>query len=132
MSIKLVSFFQYIYQYFRISYYFWLCMVKGGVIYSLYPSVIALIFTIKTFIKDPDEDIKELFYSSYNQYRHYQKTSFTYALLLKSPLFIDLFDRVLRFAINPFIYDNLYVFTSYDPAFVYVQHHLCRNKIIQP
>lgn len=74
-----------LYHYFLISFYFWLGLVKGLIVYASVPAVLALLTTLE-FVnghEDVEEKlIKASFNNYYSKYQHYRFTSFVFSFLL--------------------------------------------------
>ncbi len=77
MSGSIQKVFQFCYKLFLISFYYWLYLLKGIVIYSFIPATASLLQTSEQFlIKENPEDIGELFKENYQGYDSYRFVSF--------------------------------------------------------
>ncbi|UOQ85036.1 hypothetical protein [Gracilibacillus salinarum] len=83
MSESIQRLFQFIYSLFRISFYYWIYLLRGIIVYSFIPATAALWETTKIVLFQPsDEEIKEIFRECYNKYRSYRGVSFAITILL--------------------------------------------------
>lgn len=81
-SNTVTAIFQYIYQFFKVSFWFWIYMLRGIVIYSLIPAFCALFKTIGAIVEEKDEvNVKVYFKGIYKQYRELKFQSFLFCLL---------------------------------------------------
>ncbi|MGN8647509.1 hypothetical protein ACTNEO_15660 [Gracilibacillus sp. HCP3S3_G5_1] len=77
MSDSIQKVFQFCYKLFLISFYYWLYLLKGLIIYSFIPATASLLKTCEQFlIKDNPEDIRLLFKENYQRYHSYYFASF--------------------------------------------------------
>jgi len=75
--------FQFVYKLFLISFYYWVYLLKGVVLYSFIPATASLLKTSEQFlIKENVEDIGVLFKENYQQYKHYRFASFGSVLFI--------------------------------------------------
>lgn len=85
--------FQFCYKLFLISFYYWLYLLKGIIIYSFIPATASLLKTSEQYlIKENQEDISVLFRENYQGYQSYHFASFV------SVMFVILSYTVLFFA----------------------------------
>lgn len=81
-SNAVTAFFQYIYQFFKVSLWFWVYLLRGIVIYSLIPAFCALFKTIGAVVEGREEvNVKVYFKGVYQQYRELRWQSFLFSLL---------------------------------------------------
>jgi uncharacterized membrane protein YesL len=79
---KLFYFFQTLYEYFKVSLYFWLSLIKGLVVYALVPAVCALVFSIHEISEGKaNEETKTLFKEYFNKFKQYKIQSFSFSLI---------------------------------------------------
>lgn len=91
MNNKLFHFIQTLYLYFQVSFYFWIHLIKGLVIYALIPATAALFLTIKAIREQKDEEgIKSIYQFFYRKYEEYKLPSFLVSVLF-SVLLASLF-----------------------------------------
>jgi uncharacterized membrane protein YesL len=77
MSGSIQKVFQFCYKLFLISFYYWLYLLKGVVIYSFIPATASLLKTSEQFlIHENPEDIGLLFKENYQSYQSYYFASF--------------------------------------------------------
>jgi uncharacterized membrane protein YesL len=82
MNNKLFNFIQTLYLYFQVSFYFWIHVIKGLLIYSLIPATAALFLSIKAIREQKDDEgVKSLYKTYYRKYEEYKLPSFFYSLL---------------------------------------------------
>jgi uncharacterized membrane protein YesL len=82
MNNKLLNFIQTLYLYFQVSFYFWIYLFKGFIIYALVPVTAALFLTIKDIREQKDEQAVGIIFKSYYQrYQTYRLPSFLYSFL---------------------------------------------------
>ncbi|UOQ48454.1 hypothetical protein MUN88_20875 [Gracilibacillus caseinilyticus] len=83
MSESIQRLFQFIYTLFQISFYYWIYLLRGVIVYSFIPATAALWETTKIVLFQPsDEETKEIFRECYNKYRSYRGVSFAVTILL--------------------------------------------------
>jgi uncharacterized membrane protein YesL len=81
-SNGVTAFFQYIYQFFKVSFWFWMYLLKGMVIYSLIPAFCALFKTIGAVMEGKEEvNVKVYFKGIYKHHRGLKLQSFLFSLL---------------------------------------------------
>ncbi|WP_440897707.1 hypothetical protein ACS127_07010 [Amphibacillus sp. Q70] len=71
------------YYYLLVSFYFWLGLLRGIVIYSLIPALAALYLTLQFMKQNPDYDeamIKKTYQSYYKQFQQHRLSSFLVSL----------------------------------------------------
>ncbi|MGP4042512.1 hypothetical protein ACTWP4_21770 [Gracilibacillus sp. D59] len=77
MNGSIQKVFQFCYKLFLISFYYWLYLLKGVVIYSFIPATASLLKTSEQFlIKENPEDIGVIFKENYQGYQSYYFASF--------------------------------------------------------
>lgn len=84
MDSKAFAFFNTIYKYFQVSFYFWIYLLKGLVIYSLIPAFSALLLTMKQLHnqdKVEENQIKIIFTKHFNTFKQYKLVSFIYSII---------------------------------------------------
>lgn len=74
---KLVHFINRIAQYTVSGFYFWIFIIRGGIIYGFVPAAIGLIKSIDVIHLDKDHSIKSVFIDSYRQYYQHKWLSFS-------------------------------------------------------
>jgi uncharacterized membrane protein YesL len=79
---KLYNFIDALYTYFKVSFYFWLYLLRGFIFYGLIPSTCALFLTIH-FLNEKKEEgnIKERFKAYYKQNEKYNIPSLVFSFL---------------------------------------------------
>lgn len=86
MNSKIMVFFQFMYKYFQTSFYFWIKLLKGLVIYSLIPSLCGLFLVIKDINTGADDEqnmnVRELYNKYFGVYKNYRLPSFIYMIIL--------------------------------------------------
>ncbi|RSK28342.1 hypothetical protein EJF36_16540 [Bacillus sp. HMF5848] len=82
MNSKLNIFFQYLYKFFKVSFFFWLYLLKGLVIYAVIPSANALLVTLKNILEgvDEEDDIKALYKKNYEALASERMSSFLFSI----------------------------------------------------
>lgn len=79
---KLIIVVETIYKYILVSFYFWINLLKGFVIYSLIPACCALVLTISDLQNLLDNDIKTTYKAYYEKYRKYKFQSFLFIFII--------------------------------------------------
>lgn len=85
MDSKAFAFFNAIYKYFQVSFYFWIHLLKGAVIYSLIPAFSALLLTMKELhsVDETEERrVKDIFSKHFNTLKQYKFVSFVYSIIV--------------------------------------------------
>lgn len=83
MEKKALGVFQKLYQYFQVSFYFWLSILKGFVIYSLVPAFTALLRTMEDLHHENNgESVKQIFSRHYQIYKSQKLLSFLFAMIM--------------------------------------------------
>lgn len=83
MSSKIITFIQLFYKFVQISFCFWLYLLKGLVVYSLIPTLAALLSTVHELQTGKDvEDIKGLYKKHFIAYRQYRIQSFVFVSVI--------------------------------------------------
>lgn len=73
---RLYNLVQTLYTFFKVSFYFWLYLVKGFVFYGFIPASCSLFLTINTVLESKDdENIKQIFNENYKKYEIYRLQS---------------------------------------------------------
>ncbi len=86
MNSKIVIFFQYLYKYFLVSFYFWIYLLKGLVVYSLVPAISSLFSVLRDINMGVDDEtgktVKQLYKQTFDKYKESKLTSFIYTFIL--------------------------------------------------
>lgn len=88
------------YHYLLVSFYFWLGLLRGIVIYSLIPALAALYLTLQFIKQNPEYDeamIKKTYQGYYQQFQHHKLSSFLVSLgliLLSTLIFFFLIEGI--------------------------------------
>ncbi|WP_186577113.1 DUF624 domain-containing protein [Aquibacillus kalidii] len=84
MNKKIYTFFQVVYKFIVVSFYFWISLIKGLIIYSIIPSIAALYLTIDSILKGKkeDADLKVTFNEYNDTYNQYKLSSFIFSLVM--------------------------------------------------
>jgi len=85
LNSKLFEFFNSVYKYFQVSFYFWVSLLKGAIIYSLIPAFSALLLTIKELHeedKEEEQHVKEMFSKHYHTFNRFKFVSFIYSIIV--------------------------------------------------
>ncbi len=85
MNSKAFAFFNTVYKYFQVSFYFWLFLLKGAIIYSLIPAFSALLSTVKELHNEDEEEeqrIKDIFAKHFDTFNHYKFVSFIFSIIV--------------------------------------------------
>lgn len=85
MNSHIYAFFNTLYKYFQVSFYFWLFLLKGSIIYSLIPSFTALLLTIKELHNegaDEENHVKDIFTKHFNLFNQYKFVSFVFSIIV--------------------------------------------------
>lgn len=86
MNSKIVIFFQYLYKYFLVSFYFWIYLLKGLVVYSLVPAISSLFSVLRDINMGVDDKtgktVKQLYKQTFDKYKESKLTSFIYTFIL--------------------------------------------------
>ncbi|RIW34261.1 DUF624 domain-containing protein [Bacillus salacetis] len=81
-SNGITVFFQYIYKFFKVSFYFWIYLLRGAVIYSLIPAFSALFKTVEAIMEGKDEEkVKAVFKDAYHRFNRFKWQSFLFSFL---------------------------------------------------
>lgn len=88
------AFFQMIYKLFQVSFYFWIYLLRGLVLYSVIPALSAMLLTINDILADDDEgDVKEKYKKYFHMYKRYKLQSFMFTSII-------IFSNVVLFYLN--------------------------------
>lgn len=85
MDSKAFAFFNTIYRYFQVSFYFWVNLLKAAIIYSLIPAFSALLLTVKELHNEDEEGeqhVKSIFSKHFNTFKQYKLVSFIYSIIV--------------------------------------------------
>lgn len=121
-------------QYTVSGFYFWIFIIRGGVIYGFVPAAIGLIKSIDVIHLDKDQSIKSVFIDSYRQYNQHKWLSFSLFLFtgiiimcFYSPLFTT--NLKLGFIQLPLIILTVFLWTYsvYSVYFLALDKNQSRN-----
>ncbi|KAB8125603.1 hypothetical protein F9U64_22340 [Gracilibacillus oryzae] len=136
MAGSIYRLFQFIYRLIQMSFYFWVYLIKGLVLYSLLPAVAALWATSRMVIwQQEDMEMKDFFKSHYDKYKQHRWTSFSVVILniivLVALFFINQSNHVISLA---FVIVCIYLLVLINLNFIYMiyflitQNHTMKNS----
>jgi uncharacterized membrane protein YesL len=83
MNSKIYQFFNTLYDFLKVSIYWWIYLFRGAVVYGFLPAGCALVHTVDELLnKKENGEVKELFKKYYNQFAHYKGPSFLFSITL--------------------------------------------------
>ncbi|MBP1914262.1 putative membrane protein YesL [Lederbergia galactosidilyticus] len=85
MEKRALGVFQKLYQYFQVSFYFWVFILKGFVIYSLVPACTALLRTMEELRQknnEEKENVGQVFSRHFRNYKSKRLLSFLFAIIM--------------------------------------------------
>ncbi|KRG16411.1 hypothetical protein ACA30_01550 [Virgibacillus soli] len=85
MEKRALGIFQKLYQYFQVSFYFWVFILKGFVIYSLVPACTALLRTMEELRQknnEEKENVGQVFSRHFRNYKSKRLLSFLFAIIM--------------------------------------------------
>lgn len=85
MGNKVISLLQIAYKVIQVSYYFWIYLIRGIVIYSLIPALCTLSKVVSHILQgESEEDIKSLFKFHFEEYKGLKIQSFLFVFIITS------------------------------------------------
>lgn len=121
-----------LYTYFKVSLYFWLCVLKGFIFYGLIPASCALFLTIDLIKENKEEeDLKKRFNAFYKRYEKYKYQSFilTFLFLFFYVLLIYLSKHLQSPIALTLIIVVGYMLILLSVLFVYSVYFLCFREV---
>jgi len=89
MNSKIYQFITTLYDFLKVSFYWWIYLFRGAVVYGLLPAGCALVQTVEELLhKKESGEVSELFKKYYNQFTHYKGQSFLFSIILVSSWFL--------------------------------------------
>lgn len=79
---KIILFINRFSQYAISGFYFWIFLIRGGIIYGFVPAAIGLIKCIHEIQHNDEQSLKTIYAESYKQNKHHKGLSFTLFILL--------------------------------------------------
>lgn len=93
MGDSIIRLFQFIYKWILISFYYWIYLLKGGIIYSFIPATASLWMASQQMITNKEMEIKDLFKENYANYSKSPLISFI-------AVFLNILVSIALFFIN--------------------------------
>jgi uncharacterized membrane protein YesL len=89
MNSKIYQFFNTLYDYLKVSFFWWIYLFRGAVVYGFLPAGCALVYTVEELLhKKESSVVSELFKKYYNQFIRYKGQSFLFSIILVSSWFL--------------------------------------------
>lgn len=131
MNSKIYQVFNTLYEYLKVSFYWWVYLFRGAIVYGFLPAGCALVRTVWDLLQAKENaEVRVLFKKYYHQFNHYKGPSFLLSIILISSWFIlFLLNRINGAGSSIGTIVVIYVLALTILVYSYLIHFLSLNKI---